>query len=103
METTSQHRTSHQIGVMFSRHMHVQAKMMVRRLEDDPGLDPANDTSVDPVPDLLAALALYPKRAEPLMQLSRHSEWLRDKYASCSFSFLFFTSSGSSRDWSGAT
>lgn len=71
--------------------MRMQAKMMVRRLADDPGLDPANDTSVDPVPDLLAALALYPKRAEPLMQLSRHSEWLRDKYASCSVSFLLFT------------
>ena len=88
---------------MFSRHMRMQAKMMVRRLADDPGLDPANDTSVDPVPDLLAALALYPKRAEPLMQLSRHSEWLRDKYASCSFSFLVFTWSGLFRNWSGAT
>ena len=52
---------------------------MMRLLAADPGLDPANDTSVDPVPDLLAALALYPKRAEPLMQLSRHSEWMRDK------------------------
>ena len=59
-----------------------QAKMMMRLLAADPGLDPANDTSVDPVPDLLAALALYPKRAEPLMQLSRHSEWMRDKCAS---------------------
>ncbi|EIE22202.1 hypothetical protein COCSUDRAFT_42571 [Coccomyxa subellipsoidea C-169] len=64
---------------VFESHLR-RAKMMMRLLAADPGMDPANDTSVDPVPDLLAALALYPKRAEPLMQLSRHSEWMRDKW-----------------------
>ncbi len=54
--------------------------MLSRRLAANPELDPANDTSLDPTPDLLAALSLYPKRAEPLMVLSRYSEWLRDHW-----------------------
>lgn len=53
---------------------------MMRRLAANPSLDPSNDTSIDPVLDLLKALELYPKRAEPLMQLSKHSEWLRDHW-----------------------
>lgn len=58
----------------------LQAKILSRRLAMNPDLDPANDTSLDPTPDLLAALSLYPKRAEPLMVLSRYSEWLRDHW-----------------------
>lgn len=43
-------------------------------------LDPINDTSLDPTPDMAAALALYPQRAEPLLYLSWHAEWLRDHW-----------------------
>jgi len=60
---------------------------MIRRLAANPSLDPSNDTSIDPVPDLLKALELYPQRAEPLMQLSKHSEWLRDHWCARVASF----------------
>ena len=58
----------------------VQGRIKHRRLQAHPHLDPANDTSLDPAPDLLAALAVSPQRAEPLMFLSWHAEWLRDHW-----------------------
>lgn len=57
-----------------------QGKIKHRRLLGDVGLDPVNDTSLDPAPDMVAALALYPRRAEPLLHLSWHAEWLHDHW-----------------------
>ncbi len=62
------------------REVHVQAKLMQKALEKDTSIDPMNETSLDPVPDLLKALELYPERAEPYMTLSFHSEWMRDHW-----------------------
>ena len=52
------------------REVHVQATLMRKALEKDTSIDPMNETSLDPVPDLLKALELYPERAEPYMTLS---------------------------------
>ena len=67
-------------GVLMAWRAWWQGKIKRRRLLEHAELDPMNDTSLDPAPDLVAALALYPRRAEPLLYLSWHAEWLRDHW-----------------------
>ena len=38
----------------------MQGKLIQKALDEDPTIDPMNDTSRDPVPDFLKALELYP-------------------------------------------
>jgi hypothetical protein len=57
-----------------------QGRILFTQLKGNAQLDPVNDTSLDPSTDLHAALKLYPERAEPLVMLSRYSEWLRDNW-----------------------
>ncbi|CAL5221709.1 g3950 [Coccomyxa viridis] len=64
---------------VFEAHLR-RAKLMQKALEKDTSIDPMNDTTRDPVPDLLKALELYPERAEPYMTLSFHAEWMRDHW-----------------------
>ncbi len=68
------------LNLMNDQELHVQAKLMQKALEKDTSIDPMNDTTRDPVPDLLKALELYPERAEPYMTLSFHAEWMRDHW-----------------------
>jgi hypothetical protein len=57
-----------------------QGRIKHRHLQAHPHLNPTNETALDPAPDLLAALGVCPQRAEPLMFLSWHAEWLRDHW-----------------------
>ena len=52
----------------------LQGKLLQKQLERESDLDPVNNTALDPVPDLLKALKLYPERAEPYMVQSPLSQ-----------------------------
>ena len=62
------------ICVLSDRGTGLQGKLLQKQLERESELDPMNNTALDPVPDLLKALKLYPERAEPYMVLPSLSQ-----------------------------
>ena len=53
--------------LLSDREEYLQGKLLQKQLEQENSLDPMSNTVLDPAPDLLKALQLYPERAEPYM------------------------------------
>ena len=65
------------------REFGLQGKLLQKQLETENILDPMNNTALDPVPDLLKALKLYPERAEPYMVQSPLSQAIEQHCILC--------------------